>query len=64
MKLTAKDLLRLKIIDEIIPEPLGGAHRDQESIANEIKIQLPPKNLKMRFMITGKLNFFKLKDKV
>ena len=37
MKLTAKDLLRLKIIDEIIPEPLGGAHRDHESIASEIK---------------------------
>lgn len=27
-KLTAQDLLRLKIIDEIIKEPLGGAHRD------------------------------------
>ena len=26
MKLTAKDLLKLKIIDEVIPEPLGGAH--------------------------------------
>ena len=28
MKLTSKDLLNLKIIDEIIPEPTGGAHRD------------------------------------
>ncbi len=37
MKLTAKDLLRLKIIDEIIPEPLGGAHRDPELIASDIK---------------------------
>ena len=46
MKLTAKDLLRLKIIDEIIPEPLGGAHRDHESIANEIKISII-KNLKI-----------------
>ncbi|MDQ6961556.1 MAG: acetyl-CoA carboxylase carboxyltransferase subunit alpha [Mariprofundaceae bacterium] len=27
LKLTAKDLLELKLIDEIIPEPLGGAHR-------------------------------------
>ena len=30
MKLSAKNLLDLKIIDEIIPEPLGGAHRDRD----------------------------------
>jgi acetyl-CoA carboxylase carboxyl transferase subunit alpha len=28
LKLTSKDLYRLKLIDEIIPEPLGGAHRN------------------------------------
>ncbi len=28
MKVTAQDLLSLKVIDRIIPEPLGGAHRD------------------------------------
>ena len=32
MKLSAKDLLELKVIDEIILEPLGGAHRDRNSI--------------------------------
>jgi acetyl-CoA carboxylase carboxyl transferase subunit alpha len=37
MKLTAKDLLKLGVIDEIISEPLGGAHRDPESIAIDIK---------------------------
>ncbi len=37
MKLTAKDLLGLGIIDEIIDEPLGGAHRDRDSIAQNIK---------------------------
>ena len=37
MKLTAKDLLELKIIDEIIPEPLGGAHRDKELILQYIE---------------------------
>ncbi len=37
MKLTAKDLLNLKIIDEIIEEPTGGAHRDAESIAEDVK---------------------------
>ena len=45
MKLTAKDLLKLKIIDEVIPEPLGGAHRDPESIAADIKYSII-KNLK------------------
>ena len=28
MKITAQDLLRLKVIDTIVPEPVGGAHRD------------------------------------
>jgi acetyl-CoA carboxylase carboxyl transferase subunit alpha len=37
MKLTAKDLLALGIIDEVIEEPLGGAHRDREAMAQNIK---------------------------
>ena len=37
MKLTAKDLLKLGIIDEIISEPLGGAHRDADAISEDIK---------------------------
>ena len=37
MKLTAKDLLEIGIIDEVIEEPLGGAHRDAESIAQNVK---------------------------
>ncbi|PSJ59399.1 acetyl-CoA carboxylase carboxyltransferase subunit alpha [Pseudaminobacter soli (ex Li et al. 2025)] len=32
MKITAQDLLALKIIDGIIPEPLGGAHRAPEAV--------------------------------
>ncbi len=31
LRLTAEDLKRLKIIDEIVPEPLGGAHRDPDA---------------------------------
>ena len=31
LRLTAEDLKRLKLIDEIIPEPLGGAHRDADA---------------------------------
>ena len=45
MKLTAKDLLKLGVIDEVISEPLGGAHRDPESIAADIKHSII-KNLK------------------
>ena len=45
MKLTAKDLLNLGVIDEIISEPLGGAHRDPENIALDIKHSIM-KNLK------------------
>lgn len=37
LKLTAKDLYKFKIIDEIIPEPLGGAHRNYESTAKNVK---------------------------
>jgi len=37
LKLTAPDLLELKIIDRIVPEPLGGAHRDHKKIAETLK---------------------------
>jgi len=32
LRLTAQDLKELKVIDQIIPEPTGGAHRDRERI--------------------------------
>ena len=37
MKLSAKDLLDLKVIDEIIPEPLGGAHRDRDLMLENLR---------------------------
>ena len=37
MKLSAQDLLKLGVIDDIIPEPLGGAHRNLDEIAQSIK---------------------------
>ena len=40
MKLSAKDLLELEIIDEIIPEPSGGAHRDKDLILENVRIAL------------------------
>ena len=36
LKLTAQDLLRLKVIDEIIVEPVGGAHSDPEAAAEAL----------------------------
>ena len=36
MKLSAKDLLELKVVDEIIKEPTGGAHRDKKMILENV----------------------------
>ena len=48
MKLSSKDLLELEVIDEIIPEPLGGAHRDRDQMLE-----------RLRQSITKNLNYFK-----
>ena len=40
MKLSAKDLLELEIIDEIVSEPIGGAHRDRELMLKNIRASL------------------------
>jgi len=48
MKLSAKDLLELEVIDEIISEPIGGAHRDRGLILENI-----------RDSISNNLNIFK-----
>ncbi|REJ37173.1 MAG: acetyl-CoA carboxylase carboxyl transferase subunit alpha [Bacillota bacterium] len=37
LKIGAQDLLELGVIDEVIPEPLGGAHRDRELAAQRLK---------------------------
>lgn len=42
MKITAPDLLRLGVIDEIISEPLGGAHRDKLKMIEAVKRALVP----------------------
>jgi acetyl-CoA carboxylase carboxyl transferase subunit alpha len=36
LKLTASDLLRLEVVDEVLPEPLGGAHRDPAAAATTL----------------------------
>ncbi len=40
LKLTAKDLKELKVIEGVIPEPLGGAHRDPDKSADLVKKQI------------------------
>src|SRR5437763_8276765 len=40
LRLTARDLKRLGVIDDVIPEPLGGAHRDPREMANTLKSYL------------------------
>jgi acetyl-CoA carboxylase carboxyl transferase subunit alpha len=37
LKMTANELLELGIVDEIVPEPLGGAHREPEEMAKTLK---------------------------
>lgn len=36
LKITSQDLLSLGVIDQIVPEPLGGAHRDPERAMNQL----------------------------
>jgi acetyl-CoA carboxylase carboxyl transferase subunit alpha len=40
LKLTSTDLLRLGVVDEVIREPLGGAHRDHHRMASKLKLHL------------------------
>ncbi len=48
LKLTAKDSLELKLIDDVIPEPLGGAHRDIDEMAQTLKTILQEKLLTLQ----------------
>jgi acetyl-CoA carboxylase carboxyl transferase subunit alpha len=40
LKLTADDLLRLHVVDEIIPEPVGGAHTDPDATGEAVRAAL------------------------
>ena len=40
LKMTSRDLMRFGIVDEVIPEPLGGAHRDHREAAASLKTYL------------------------
>jgi acetyl-CoA carboxylase carboxyl transferase subunit alpha len=64
MKITAKDLLALEVIDEIIKEPIGGAHNDPEQSASFIKSAIikhldPLLSLSHRELIADRYNKFR-----
>jgi acetyl-CoA carboxylase carboxyl transferase subunit alpha len=52
MKLSSKDLLELKVIDEIILEPVGGAHRDRDLILDNVRKSIE-NNLNKFFNMSG-----------
>ena len=62
MKLTSKELLKLGIVDEVIDEPLGGAHRDNKDMAKKIKISIL-KNLESFKNLSGDEIFNQRKTK-
>ena len=37
LKITARDLLELELVDEVVPEPFGGAHNDAEAMADTLR---------------------------
>jgi len=57
LKLTAKDLYHFNLIDEIIPEPLGGAHRDPRSAIENVV-----KSIQTHLMVLDKLSPSHLMD--
>jgi len=62
MKLSSKDLLDLKVIDEIIPEPVGGAHRDRDLILDTVRKSIE-NNLNEFFNMSGNEIFNHRKNK-
>ncbi len=63
LKLTSQDLFEQGIIDRIIPEPLGGAHKDHQKMANDLKRILKEEldaliNIKPVKLIEGRLEKF------
>ena len=70
LKLTAPDLLEIGVIDEIVPEPDGGAHRNPDKAAEIIKERIlvhlkelqnlnPEEIVNQRINKFGKMGFFK-----
>jgi len=74
LKLTAHDLLKFKVVDDVISEPPGGAHRDYETMAariadmvlkalEELKTKTPAKLLEDRYKRFRKIGAFEVAEK-
>ena len=55
LRLSSQDLLELGVVDEILPEPLGGAHRDWDSAAESLKEALRLALDELRGLVPEKL---------
>jgi len=55
MHLTADKLFKLKLIDQIVPEPLGGAHRNYDLMAQNLKLILLDNLMQLRKLPLDKL---------
>lgn len=55
LKLSAEDLLAEKIIDHIVPEPFGGAHRDFDEAAGELKRHIQESLAELRGLAPAEL---------
>src|SRR6516225_10119262 len=53
LRITAKDLLELKLVDEVVPEPLGGAHTNHDQAAANLKSCLLKHLLEVQAMPVG-----------
>lgn len=53
LKITGPDLIKLKIVDEIVKEPLGGAHNNYQEMGNELK-KVINKNIKELSKLSAK----------
>ena len=62
MKLSSKDLLEFKIIDEVIPEPIGGAHRDRDIVLDNVRNSIR-KNLEIFFNMNNEEVLLQRKNK-
>lgn len=63
LKLTSQDLLKLRVVDRIVPEPLGGAHKNHEEMANTLKSVLKEElaqlsKIKPERLIENRMNKF------
>lgn len=55
LRMTAPELLKLNVIEEVIPEPMGGAHRDVKTMADRLSHALDNHFLQLQQLSTAKL---------